>query len=62
MVRTLFKEIANNPLGVELDGLQIVNDGRGHASHAFFQFEQSCILLVGKNAENCQEFYYLFFR
>jgi hypothetical protein len=62
MVRSLFKEIANNPLGVKLDGLQIINDGRGHASHAFFQFEQPCTLLKEKNAENFQEFYYLFFR
>jgi hypothetical protein len=57
MVRTLFKEITNNPLRVELDGLQIINDGRGHASHAFLQFEQPCILLREKNAENCPEFY-----
>ncbi len=56
MVGTLFKEIANNPLRVKLDGLQIIDDGRGHASHAFFQFEQPCILLREKNAENCQEF------
>jgi hypothetical protein len=48
MVRTLFKEITNNPLRVELYGLQIINDGRGHASHAFFQFEQPCILLREK--------------
>jgi hypothetical protein len=57
MVRTLFKEITNNPLRVELDGLQIINDGRGHASHAFLQFEQPFILLREKNAENCPEFY-----